>query len=96
MNENKPETITFQEVLRSIKNPLIAFQTKNDPSKGFLMRESYNSPYYKAWSINCFGQGNGWNTASAKPLKYWYDWFEPAVNWYLFDTPQEMFTWLAE
>lgn len=96
MNENKIETITFADVLKDIQNPLIAFQHKKEKNKGFLMRESYHSMYYKAWSVHSFSLGNGWNTSLAKPVKYWFEWFEQKVEWYLFDTPQEMFAWLAE
>ena len=101
MNE-KPETITIQKVLKTIEDPIIGMivgheNTHFKTGKGFLIKEAYLSDHYRALALEAFERGNKWGGSQPKRLEDWFTWFgKTKVQWFLFDTPQELFAWLAE
>lgn len=94
-----PQTkfITIDEV-ESIKIKNIGINSLySDRNKGFLIPTEYESELYWARTVESFGKGNGWDISNAKTLKGWIEYWEDSnIEFYYFDTPQELFKWLSE
>ena len=93
-----PQTkfITIDEV-ESIKIKNIGIASLNIGHKGFLIPTEYESELYWARTVESFGKGNGWDISNAKTLKGWIEYWEDSnIEFYYFDTPQELFKWLSE
>jgi hypothetical protein len=93
-----PQTkfITIDEV-ESIKIKNIGIASLNIGNKGFLIPAQYGSELYWARAVESFGKGDGWDISNAKTLKGWIEyWKDSNIEFYYFDTPQELFKWLSE
>lgn len=97
------DVITEADAKRNL-NPLIGLVFPSG-SKGFLLKSEYKSHTYMAMAVDFFEKGNRWTNGSesAKTLGQWFDFFNnngitsPALpKWFSFDTPKELFAWLAE
>lgn len=90
-------TITFKEVL-SENNPIIGFTLKG--SKVTLVPLKYNSKMYFARCVDAWEKGNGFdaNGLDNHTIKEWEEFFR--INYksemFVFDSPKELFAWLAE
>lgn len=90
-------TITFKEVLNE-NNPIIGFTLKG--SKVTLVPLKYNSKMYFARCVDAWEKGNGFdpNGLDNHTIKEWEEFFR--INYksemFVFDSPKELFAWLAE
>lgn len=90
-------SITLEEVLAE-DNPIVAFQLPTD--KVVLIRTGYKTPLYKARCLKAWEEGNGFDPygVADKTIQDWVNFFEKyhSANMFVFDSPQELFQWLAE
>ena len=89
--------ITFAN-LESITQPLLGFVLRND--KVTLVPSWYNANTYFARTRSSWEKGNGFDPhdSDKKTVKEWCDFFVNAhkAKIFLFDSPKELFKWLAE
>jgi hypothetical protein len=90
------EFISIDKV-ESIKEKNIGIYSMDSSTKGFLIPISYKSELYWVRAVDGFERGNGWSVDEAKTFKGWLEyWYGIGVEFYYFDTPQELFKWLSE
>ena len=97
-------SITLEEVLAE-DNPIVAFQIpkRNAYFEGIkvaLVRTGYKTPLYQARCVKSWEKGNGFDSygVADKTIQDWVIFFEKYhnTNMFVFDSPQELFQWLAE
>jgi len=104
--DSAKDTIKADKIMDQTSNPLVGFVISNG-NKGFLIKDTYNGSTYKAMAREGFERGDGWTTCGSaeKTLTQWFEYFNTPpktrpnntlMDWMLFDTPKELFAWLAE
>lgn len=102
---NKANTISAEEIKKNT-DPLIGWICHSG-SKGFFAKSEYKGSTYVAHALEGFEKGNRWTQGiEDKTLDQWFTYFNieamqqqhrpSTIQWFSFDTPQEMFAWLAE
>jgi len=94
-------TIPFEQVKEHKEFPIIGFQTEDGKNeKGALVNVSFNSPLYFARALDHWEKGNGWSAFGQNELtiEKWTEFLIKTrkAKFYLFDSPKELFDWLAE
>jgi hypothetical protein len=90
-------TITFNEVL-SENNPIIGFKLRD--TKVTLIPLEYGSKLYFARCVDAWEKGNEFDPDNVNfhTITEWEEFFR--INYksemFVFDSPQELFKWLAE
>lgn len=98
INTADASTILKQDVLRKPR-PILGFVV-DTYHRGFLVHAAYDSNLYFARKVSGFEQGNGYtvyNNGQEKGMEVegWMTYLDKA-EWFLFDTPKELFKWLSE
>lgn len=93
------DTIPLSEVLQ-VESPLVAFLISNG-EKITLVPAKYRSELYFARCASGWESGNGYDPfeVDQKSIQDWAQFFRechPNSQMFLFDSPQELFKWLAE
>ena len=97
INPTNKNTITFKEVLDK-NNPIIGFTLKD--SKVTLVPLKCGSKMYFARCVDAWEKGNGFdpNGLDNHTITEWEEFFR--INYksemFVFDSPKELFAWLAE
>jgi hypothetical protein len=95
INSNPKNTITLKEVL-SEDNPIIGFDIKY--SKVTLIPLKYRSNKYLARCVDEWGNGFDPQGVDVYTIAEWEEFFR--INFraemFVFDSPKELFKWLAE
>lgn len=90
-------TITIQEVINS-NAPIVGFQLKND--KVTLIPWKCESSLYLARCVYNWEKGNGFNPngENHRTIAEWEKFFRDfyKAEMFVFDSPKELFKWLAE
>lgn len=90
-------TITLKEVL-SEEYPIIGFKLKD--SKVTLIPLKYDSTKYLARCVDAWEKGNGFDPYDIdnRSIAEWEEFFvtKYKAEMFVFDSPQELFKWLAE
>lgn len=90
-------SITLETVLEK-DNPIVAFQLPTD--KVVLIRTGYKTTLYKARCLEGWERGNHYNpnNVTDETIQAWVEFFEKhhGAETFAFDSPQELFRWLAE
>jgi len=101
VKSNNSNIVSFEDV-SAMEFPSVGI-IDNGVSKGYLVPEHYydygttkKTVLYYARAVKCFSKGNGWGSSSTKTLEGWFNFFGEDGNFYLFDSPQELFKWLSE
>lgn len=98
----KNNEISLTEVSK-IRFPNVGF-IDNSVTKGFLIPDRYydstvvpvpSNIKYTARSVTAFSKGNGWGSSETRSLEGWFKFFGETGDFYLFDSPQDLFKWLS-
>lgn len=95
------DLISFEEV-SAMECPNIGL-IDNAVSKGFLVPDHYydygtskKTVHYFARAVKFFSKGNGWNSSQTRTLEGWFNFFGEDAEFFVFNTPEELFKWLSE
>jgi hypothetical protein len=90
------ETISAQDLP---SDPIIGIKY-NTNKKAILIKEDYGSSFYLARCIDGWKDGNMFNPYGKRTntLDYWFSFFgkDSQTEIFSFDSPQDLFKWLAE
>lgn len=92
------DTILLEEVLKK-PFPLVGFLTAR-ARKVTLVPAKYESDLYFARCVDAWGKGNGFDPygQDKQTVAQWEEFFRKnhKAEMFVFDSPQELFKWLAE
>lgn len=97
INPTPENTTTLQEVISS-NFPIVGFQLKNN--RVTLIPETYKSTLYYARCVSGWERGNDYAShgVNCQTIAEWEEFFSVyhEAEMFVFDSPKELFLWLAE